>query len=56
MGRWNYLVQFRGLTCFNCDRKFLSGIIRFERGHKVGDLCQACAFSSGGKVVSQLVV
>jgi hypothetical protein len=47
MGLWNYLGQFRGLTCFNCDRKFLSGIIRFERGHKVGVVCHACA-SSGG--------
>jgi len=48
MGLWNYLNQFRELTCCSCERSVLSGIIRFERGHKVGVLCCACA-SSGDK-------
>jgi hypothetical protein len=53
MGLWYYLNRHEGLTCCICEVKSVRGVVRFERGDKIGHLCHACA-SSGRKPVVKL--
>jgi hypothetical protein len=44
-----FLVQLldrsKEFVCDRCGAAFLSGVCRFEAGHRVGSLCHACAES-----------
>ncbi len=63
MSMWDRVRRYAGpfieqdhRVCGVCERRFLSGVVRIERGYTVGAICHTCLGKVPVKDLGDLVV
>jgi hypothetical protein len=59
MSMWDRVRRYAGpiidqnhRVCGVCDRRFLSGVIKVQRGYTIGAICHTCAASGAKRVLN----